>query len=126
MSRVFPEGSAKAGAAGKGGGPGQYTGTGEWAGDREGEGKGVQAMAPRWGHAVSAVVAPTGFYSIQATVALLKALVCGSGNATEVSGGAGSRDARQAGSRLAGGAGRQRRASARLPVGQQVDDTARQ
>jgi hypothetical protein len=81
-------------------------------------------MAARWGHAVSAVVAPTGFYSrYTGTVELLKTLVCGSCNATEVSGGAGSRDATQAGSRLAGSAGRQRRASARLPVGQQVDDT---
>jgi hypothetical protein len=40
MSRVFPEGSAKAAAAaGKGGGPGQYTDTGGWACDGESEGQ---------------------------------------------------------------------------------------
>jgi hypothetical protein len=41
MSGVFPEGRAKAGAAGKSGDPNQYSGTWEWACDRENAHTGV-------------------------------------------------------------------------------------
>jgi hypothetical protein len=153
MSRVFPEGSAKAGA-GKGGGPDQYTGTWEWACDREIL-ECVAAAAcmgiprtrvasrccsfPWWGRKLSCRVHDRYLESIQNTVShsyrmmsqyrtldgyLLSAqcmrLFC---DAIEVSGGRVGRCAVMAGSRLAGEAGRQRRASARQSVGQQVDDT---
>jgi hypothetical protein len=75
MSGVFPEGSAKAGAASKGGGPNQYTGTWGWACDREnldrvaaatffgipkGKGSLWVLQTSWWGGAISAVVGPTG------------------------------------------------------------------
>jgi hypothetical protein len=153
MSRVIPEGSAKAGA-GKGGDPDQYTGTWGWACDREIL-KRVAAATwigipgtrvasrccsfPWWGRKLSCRVRDRCLERIQKTGShsygmmsqyrrlngyLLSAqcmrLFC---NAVEVSGGLGGRCAVMAGSRLAWRAGRQRRASARQSVGQQVDDT---